>query len=157
GSGYYTFAERKFAIGTFCFGFLVLWCLMVILGTFLRGPNWNFFGPYELWDINKVEPLVNVDLSEYVWIQWLGTGLPRHWAIRELPGIVLLGLYLVALPVGLARTRFFRKYYEGMGPVRFYVGITLFLVMLMLPIKMYLRWAFNLKYFVHIQEFFLNV
>ncbi len=157
GNGYYTFRERKTEIVLFLFGFVVLWCYMIVIGTFLRGPNWNFFGPYEFWDINKVEPLVNVDLSEYVWIQWVGSGLPRHWAIRELPGIVLLGLYLLALPVALARTRFFKKYYEGMGPVRFYIGMTLFLVMFLLPIKMYLRWAFNLKYFVHIQEFFFNV
>jgi len=44
-----------------------------------------------------------------------------------------------------------------MGPARYYVGISLVLIMLMMPIKMYLRWAFNLKYFVHIQEFFFNI
>jgi hypothetical protein len=44
-----------------------------------------------------------------------------------------------------------------MGPARFYVGIALFLVMMLLPIKMYCRWLFNLKYFIHIQEYFLNV
>ena len=47
GNGYYTLKERKWEIGTFLFGFLILWILLVILGTFLRGPNWNFFGPYE--------------------------------------------------------------------------------------------------------------
>ena len=31
-------------------------------GTFLRGPNWNFFGPFEFWDIHKLEALVNVNL-----------------------------------------------------------------------------------------------
>ncbi len=157
GNGYYTFRERRTEILLFLFGFVVLWCYMIVIGTFLRGPNWNFFGPYEFWDINKVEPLVNVDLSEYFWIQWLGVGLPGHWAIRELPGIVLLVGYLFVLPVALARTRLFRRYFERMGATRFYVGISLFLVMMLLPIKMYLRWAFNLKYFVHIQEFFLNV
>ena len=29
--------------------------------------------------------------------------------------------------------------------------------MMLLPIKMYFRWLFNLKYFIHIQEFFFNV
>ena len=46
GNGYYTFNERPFAC-------LVLrrrasclfWVSFVILGTFLRGPNWSFFGP----------------------------------------------------------------------------------------------------------------
>ena len=47
GSGYYTYAHRKFAYITFQYGFLVLWVILILLGTFLRGPNWNFFGPYE--------------------------------------------------------------------------------------------------------------
>ena len=33
---------------TFLFGFVVLWVVLIVLGTFLRGPNWNFFGPFEL-------------------------------------------------------------------------------------------------------------
>ena len=65
-------------ITTFLFGFLILWILLVILGTFLRGPNWNFFGPYEFWDIHKLEALVNVNLSEYIWVKGLGT-----WVTEE--------------------------------------------------------------------------
>jgi hypothetical protein len=157
GNGYYTFRERKVEIALFFFGFLVLWNQLIVIGTFLRGPNWNFFGPYEFWDPNKVEALVNVDLSEYFWIQLLGTGLPGNWFVRELPGILLIGFYFFALPVLLRRTRWFRKYFEKLGPPRYYVGVTLFLFMMLLPIKMYCRWVFNLKYFVHIQEFFFNI
>jgi hypothetical protein len=157
GNGYYTFRERKVEIILFLFGFLILWNQLIVIGTFLRGPNWNFFGPYEYWDPNKVEALVNVDLSEYFWISLLGTGLPGNWFVRELPGILLMAFYFFALPVILRRTRWFRKYYEKMGPARYYVGMTLFLVMMLMPIKMYLRWLFNLKYFVHIQEYFFNI
>ena len=57
----------------------------------------------------------------------------------------------------LRRTKWFRPYYEKMGPPRYYTGMTLFLFMMLLPIKMYLRWTLNLKYFVHIQEFFFNI
>src|SRR4030088_2177205 len=35
GNGYYTWRERKFAIGTFVFGFLVLWVGMMFVGVFL--------------------------------------------------------------------------------------------------------------------------
>jgi hypothetical protein len=157
GNGYYTFRERKVEIGIFLFGWLVLWSQMIVIGTFLRGPNWNFFGPYEFWDITKVEPLVNVDLSEYFWIKLLGTGLPGNWFIRELPGILLIGAYFFVLPPLLARTKWFRPYYDKMGAPRFFVGVTLLLVMLLLPIKMYCRWLFNLKYFIHIQEYFFNI
>ncbi len=47
GNGYYTFAERKVEITLFLFGFVILWSSLIVLGTFLRGPNWNFFGPFE--------------------------------------------------------------------------------------------------------------
>ena len=155
GNGYYAFRERKFEIGIFLYGFLVLWSFLIITGTFLRGPNWNFFGPYEYWDPNKLVPLVNIDLSELVWVQWLGQPLPKIWPIRELPGIVLVVGYL-SLPPILA-VRAFRRFYLKMGPARYYVGSFLFLVMMALPIKMVLRWLFNLKYIVHIQEIFFNI
>ena len=63
----------------------------------------------------------------------------------------------IALPILMARKGYFKKYYDKMGPPRYYIGMTLFLTMMLMPIKMYCRWLFNLKYFVHIQEFFLNI
>ena len=36
-------------------------------------------------------------------------------------------------------------------------GVNLALIMLSLPIKMYLRWIFNLKYIVSIPEFAFNI
>lgn len=156
GNGYYTFTERKAEITLFLFGFVILWGSLIVLGTFLRGPNWNFFGPFEYWDIHKLEALTNVNLSEYVWVRALGQGLPAHWFVRELFGIVLTLVYVGVLPVLFAR-RWFRGYYEKMGPVRYYVGVFLFLMMMSLPIKMLLRWAFSLKYIVAIPEFFFNI
>ena len=63
GKGYYTLKERPFAIATFCFGFFMLWIVMMVVGTFLRGPGWNFFAPWVEWDPHKVVPLTNVNLS----------------------------------------------------------------------------------------------
>ena len=77
GNGYYTINERKFAYLTFQFGFLVLWVTLIIMGTFLRGPIWNFFGFYEYWDSHAVEAMNNVDLSQYVWVEMLGQPLPK--------------------------------------------------------------------------------
>jgi hypothetical protein len=155
GNGYYSFRERKWEIGIFLFGFLVLWSFLIITGTFLRGPNWNFFGPYEYWDPNKLVPLVNIDLSELIWVRWLHMALPKIWIIREGPGIALVLGYL-GLPPLLAAGPF-RRFYLKMGAARYYVGTFLFLIMLALPIKMVLRWLFNLKYIVHIQEIFFNI
>src|SRR5262245_64613632 len=84
GNGYFTFKECRTEITLFLFGFLILWVLLVILGTFLRGPNWNIFGPYEYWDLHKLLVLNNVNLSEYIWVRWTGWGLPQNMLIREL-------------------------------------------------------------------------
>ena len=155
GNGYYSFRERKWEVGVFLYGFLVLWSFLIITGTFLRGPNWNFFGPYEYWDPNKLVPLVNIDLSEIIWVKLLAMPLPHLWIIREIFGIILVLIYLGSPPILAAGP--FRRFYLKMGGPRYYVGAYLFLSMLSLPIKMVLRWLFNLKYLVHIQEIFFNI
>jgi hypothetical protein len=156
GNGYYTIKERWWEITVFLFGFLILWILLVILGTFLRGPNWNFFGPYEYWDLHKLEPLVNVNLSEYIWIRGLGTAMPANPFIREFFGFVVVFAYFLALPPLFAK-KWFSGFYATLGPVRFHVMIFLLLSMASLPIKMVLRWLFNLKYIIGIPEYFFNI
>jgi hypothetical protein len=156
GNGYFTFMERKVEITIFLFGFAVLWASLIVLGTFLRGPNWNFFGPFEFWDIHKLAALTNVNLAEYIWVRGLRTGLPQQWYIREIFGIILVLFYVLALPVILAKG-FFKVYYEKLGAPRYYVTVFLFLMMMSLPIKMLSRWIFNLKYIVAIPEFFFNI
>ncbi len=156
GNGYYTFAERKAEITIFLFGFVILWSSLIVLGTFLRGPNWNFFGPFEYWDIHKLEALTNVNLADYIWVRMLGMGQPSFWLVREIFGILLVLLYVIALPIVLAKTSF-KHYYEKLGAPRYYVSVFLFLMMMSLPAKMLLRWIFNLKYIVAIPEFFFNI
>lgn len=156
GSGYYTFKERKWEISVFLFGFCILWVLLIILGTFLRGPNWNFFGPYEFWDVHKVLVLNNVNLSEYFWVLGLHRALPTQWWLRESLGFLVVGLYVFVLPVVLAKT-VLKRFYQRMGPARFYIGCFLFIAMIALPLKMYLRWMFNLKYIIAIPEAFFNI
>ncbi len=170
GNGYFTINERKFAYLTFQFGFLVLWVTLIVMGTFLRGPNWNFFGPYEQWDAHKVEALNNVDLSQYFWVGALGQGRPKapdgsstivqlgYILYREAPGIILLVLYFTAIPPAMVVfSKFFQKMFIKMGFIRYMVMTNLLLTMGLLPMKMACRWLFNMKYFIAIPEFFLNL
>ena len=156
GNGYFTFKERRWEITIFLVGFLVLWCVLIVLGTFLRGPNWNFFGPYEFWDINKLVPLNNINLSEIIWIKVFKRSLPNFWLIREIFGLVLVGIYVAVLPLVLSKT-LLRRFFEKMDMPRYLIGVSLGLMMMSLPIKMYLRWIFNLKYIVSIPEFAFNI
>src|SRR2546425_7041826 len=114
GNGYFTFKERSAEITIFLFGFAVLWSSLIVLGTFLRGPNWNFFGPFEFWDIHKLAALTNVNLAEYIWVRGFRTALPANWFIREIFGIALVLLYVFVVPVILARGAF-KGYYERLG------------------------------------------
>lgn len=156
GLGYYTYQDRKTAINIFMFFWLVLWIFLIIVGTFLRGPNWNFFGPFEYWDHHKLEALNNINLSELLYMVTLKQGMPPNILLRELPGLVAMGIYFGFLPLVFAKT-IFKDLYQRMGTVRYSIFAILLLLALLLPIKMYLRWFFNIKYIVAIPEFFFNI
>src|SRR3990172_6832557 len=83
GQGYYSYTQRKMAIALFLFGWLVLWLFLIFVGTFLRGPNWSFFGPFETWDPNKLLPQTNINLSDYVYAKILGRRAPENMFLRE--------------------------------------------------------------------------
>jgi hypothetical protein len=138
GNGYYTFTQRKFAVTTFLFGFLILWLSLIMLGTFMRGPGWNFFAPWELWDVHKVVAMTNVDLNEKI-------GLRGKTAANLVGFIIVVGYYALG-----AVYYFVYKNKSGMikslGTARYAILAFLFLTMMGLPIKMFLRLAFNIKY-----------
>jgi hypothetical protein len=170
GNGYFTIEQRRFAYVMFQFGFLVLWVTLIVMGTFLRGPNWNFFGPYEPWDAHKVEALNNRDLSEFFWVDLMRSSRPRApegsgdfkkigYAIyKELPGILLtIGYFTVVPPLLVVMSRFFQTLFIKMGFLRYMVMTNLLLFMALLPIKMILRWTVNLKYFISMPEYLLNL
>lgn len=144
GNGYYTFRERKFAITMFLIGFLVLWVSLVVTGVFLRGPGWNLFWPWEVWDPHKVVALTNVDLPDWGLFKYLGN--PKIFGV-ELLGLTILTLYLGVLPVAF----WFWKskaspMLQELGPIRYGIVAFLFLSMMGLPMKVFLRIAFNIKY-----------
>jgi len=156
GSGYYTLKERKFAIGVYLFGFIVFWVVLITIGTFLRGANWNFFGPYDRWDPHMQVPLMNINISEIFWVKMLKQGMPEQWYVRELPGLLIVGLYALVGPLILAKT-VLKDLYRKLDAARFAVVTVLLLFMLSMPLKMLGRWLFNLKYVIYIPEYFINI
>lgn len=138
GNGYYTFKERKFAVLTFSFGFLILWIALIILGTFLRGPGWNFFLPWEKWDSHKVVVLNNLDLSEYFGIATTNPDNSLNiWAS-------LFGFFFVSAFFGgfgywhyakIKSTEIFKK----LGPTRYWTTSILFWLMMFVVLKIFLR------------------
>ncbi|MFG1500594.1 cytochrome C [Halobacteriovorax sp. XZX-3] len=157
GNGYFTIKERPIAMWGFLYGWIVLWMYLIIVGTFLRGPNWTFYGPFEFWDFHKVVSEYNVNLSEFVWLKWLNTPMPSNIVVREIVGIILTLVYCCVLPVAIAKSKYGKKIIENTGQIRYYIFIILVLGMTSLPIKMVLRWLFSLKYIIALPEWELNL
>ena len=138
GNGYYTFKERWFAILTFFFGFHVLWVVMIVIGVFLRGPGWNFFMPWQYWDPHKVVALNNVD-----WPYLLG--FRGYWDSFFVGAATVGGFFSVIPGVWLV---WGKKHpaLKQLGFIRYNVVAIHFMMMMLLPFKMILRWTLDIKY-----------
>ena len=152
GNGYYTYRERKYEILTFLLGFQVLWVSFIIIGTFFRGPGWNWFWPGQVWDPHLVESLTNVDLPyllgfrDYFASAIFGLSLIVAYFVV---GYVAFYLWVRARPANDPWSSFpggGKELLERWGPVRFGITGFLFLAMIATLVKMALRHAFNIKY-----------
>jgi hypothetical protein len=148
GNGYYTWRERKFAIATFLFGFLVLWIGMIFIGVFMRGPGWNLFMPWEFWDPHLVVPLTNIDLPYFLGI--------RSPALAMAFGLFCVGGWLVGIPMAVWFWKRGAAFMRELGPVRYAIVASLFMMMSGVVVKMALRLLFNIKYVLVIPNI-LNV
>lgn len=123
-TGRYTFSVRRLAIDHFLFGF-ALWWVLILIGQFLRGPNWQFYWPWQDWTIAK-------SAEEHLWSFPWWLGLP------------LLGAYF---GVGLwLPTRRWPWLYNGLGRGRYAVVMLFALFMYGIPVKIVLRLFLNVKY-----------
>lgn len=164
GNGYYTLRQRRFALWMFGAGFLQ-WIVLIVIGTFIRGPGWIWFWPGQTWDHNAVVFDKNVDLHDMI-----GNGLGLKFLTVN-PGkfifglIVVSGFYLVgALFFHWLMTVDFKKI--SLRPLRLfpknefeqkilartsllqYLTFQFFAVsvLLALPVKLFLRLVFTIKY-----------
>jgi hypothetical protein len=148
GNGYYTWKQRRFSIVMFLFGFIVLWVLMVIIGTFIRGPGWMWFWPGQTWDHNRLIYEVNRDLHEIV-NSYLPYGLQMTSRLAVgIFGAIVTGAYFVI--GGLLFTLAFKRTnpldYKRMSFLQYNVLLMLVLLMVSLPVKMAARLLMNVKY-----------
>jgi hypothetical protein len=148
GNGYYTWKQRRFSIVMFLFGFIVLWVLMVIIGTFIRGPGWMWFWPGQTWDHNRLIYEVNVDLHQIV-----NRYLPQSLQMTSMVAIgifggIVVGAYFVI--GGLLFHVLFKRTnpldYKRLSFLQYNTLMMLALLMMSLPVKMVARLLFNVKY-----------
>lgn len=141
GNGYYTLKERKFAMFTFCFGFHILWILLIIVGVFMRGSGWLWFWPWQEWDPHRIAAEINYDLTSFVGIN--SKSLPGF----IIGGAVVMGYFFMGMniPYRFMKTRK-SPLLEKLGILKYSIVAFLFLSMLALPIKVFLRLVFHIKY-----------
>jgi len=124
GVGRYGLRERRLVVPLFLFGYL-MWFVLIVIGQFLRGPNWQFYWPWEDWAVAKSAEQALVNLPDPV-------------------GLTLLAAYFavgLVLPALLGR-ELFRK----MGVFRHVVAWSFVLLMFGVVGKIILRIFFNVKY-----------
>jgi len=126
GTGQYNLRDRRLVVSVFLFGYL-LWFALIVVGQFLRGPNWQFYWPWEDWSVPKeAEPaLVNI---------------PNHLGVAAISAYFVLGLVIPALLC--------RNHFKRMGLVRYVTAWTLALLMFGVFGKIILRLFFHVKYLV---------
>src|SRR5690242_20770365 len=172
GNGYYTIKQRRFSLLMFGWGFL-MWILLIVIGTFIRGPGWIWFWPGQTWDHNAVVFDKNVDLHDL-----LAQKLGLHFLATN-PGklifgfLVVSGFYLIgglffhwlmtvdfkkiSRPRSLKLSELHRSLFPKNAFEQKILSRTSLLqylifqffavsVLLALPVKLFLRLAFTIKY-----------
>lgn len=71
GVGFYSFKERPFANTIFLTG-IAAWFILITIGTFMRGPNWAWYWPWESWLYHKPPPPPTMILPRLFGIGLLG-------------------------------------------------------------------------------------
>jgi hypothetical protein len=122
--GYYSYKGRQLEFWVMSSGFL-MWFLLILVGSTMRGPSWQLYMPWESWLHHK--PDASATTSFPVWAGLLCIG-----------GFFTAGMALPAL--------LFREWFEEKGIIRYALIMTHLLVMLAIPIKIVLRVFFDVKY-----------
>ncbi|MFQ5779593.1 MAG: cytochrome B6, partial [Nitrospiria bacterium] len=152
GKGYYTFSERKLSVSIFSFG-LALWYILIVIGVWTRGLDWQWYWPWDDWHVHKPAGAVKLIDLEVV--------LQNMLALSEVP-LVTLGRYAITIAnlltwvlfigyfvVGFTIPfLFMRKFYNRLGFARYNLVMFLFLTMMGVPLKIFVRLLADIKYVV---------
>ncbi|MBI3604449.1 MAG: cytochrome B6 [Nitrospirae bacterium] len=138
GVGQYNYTDRKFAIWTFSFG-LALWYIMIVVGVYLRGLDWQWYWPWDDWELHKPPSAVSLIDYSLILTSW---GLSKGGA-QIVAYATVVGYFVVGMTIPFI---FFRKFYKELGFARYNITMLFFLMMMGVPVKIILRIVFNIKY-----------
>ena len=162
GNGYYTIKQRRVSLWMFGAGFL-MWIVLIVIGTFIRGPGWIWFWPGQTWDHNAVVFDKNVDLHDLLAVKLHLPFLAMNPFKFIFGLIVVTGFYLVGalffhwlMTVDFSKLRWNRLFPKNEFEQKLlsrtsllqYLTFQFFAVsvLLALPVKLFLRLVFTIKY-----------
>ncbi len=132
GIGRYTFRDRPVAVSAFGFGF-AMWYILIIIGQFFRGPARMFYWPWEDKAVLKELPVVEM---------------------VTFPIAVGIAFFIIYFGVCVILPKYiFENFYKTLGIIRYYIFMSLCAIMLLIPIKIFLRYVFDVKYILSLQIF----
>ncbi|MEK6577564.1 MAG: cytochrome B6, partial [Nitrospirota bacterium] len=131
--------ERRFAVTTFAFG-LALWWILIVVGVWLRGLDWQWYWPWDDWKEHKPPSAVTLIDLELILQNILGIS---EQVSRIATYLLCAGYYAVGFTIPFI---LFRKFYKKLGFVRYNLVMFLFLSMMGVPLKIFLRLIMNIKY-----------
>jgi len=150
GKGYYTFSERKFAVSGFSFG-LALWFVLIAVGVWFRGLDWSWYWPWD--DPHVHQPAGAVKLVDLEVILQSTLGLSENPLVTlgryavTMANLLTWAMFLGYYAVGFTLPALFlRKFYNRLGFVRYNLTMLMFLSMMGVPLKIFVRLLANIKY-----------
>jgi hypothetical protein len=172
GVGTYNYRDRKFAFWVFTLG-TAFWFLLILIGYFFRGPSWQWYWPWESWEIHKESHVITTFMFCHTSV--LAPDQGRCMSLNIWLGFVVCACALFAallLPVAVPYAllpklregswlhkvcRGLQEFYEKRGPTVYTLEMLLLLGMIGIPVKMILRLFFNIKYILTIPVINLNI
>ena len=150
GKGYYTFSERKFSMLGFGFG-LALWWVLILVGVFFRGLDWSWYWPWDDWHYHQPAGAVKLVDLEIILQNLLGLSesplvtLGRYAVTTAnlITWVLFLAFYAVGFTVPFL---FFRDFYRRLGFVRYNLVMVMFISMMGVPMKIFVRLLADVKY-----------
>lgn len=111
GVGYYSVKDRPFASTVFLSG-IFAWFALIVIGTFMRGPNWAWYWPWESWLFHKPPPpptvILPLPVGAVLLLGYFGLGmvLPQllkkfEFNLKPLIWKILAGSIVLAFIVGV--------------------------------------------------------
>ena len=140
GVGRWAWKDRPFAIWTFIFGF-IMWWILIIIGVYFRGLDWQWYWPWDNPHVHK--PPSGVSLNN---MDTILTNMGMSAGGADLATYAMLLAYFAVFLVLPALI--WRRFSKELGLARYVITWGMFALMMMTPVKMFMRLAFNIKYFL---------